>query len=94
MRYRVDMENFDWDKLKYLINAGCFVLLDIGSENEKTDYSKLTSRIKEALTMDYSDQLGIIAAPDLVRSLLDNDISDEDINNLLQDNLRIRLRKW
>jgi len=92
--YRIDTERFDWDKLKDLVNAGCFVLLYVGFENEMIDYPKLVSQIKKALTADYSDQFGIIATPVLVRSLLDNDVSDDDINNLLQNNLRVRLRKW
>jgi len=92
--YRVEAENFDWGKLEELVNAGCFVLLDVGNENEKTDYAKMASQIKEALTMEYSDRIGIIAMPVLVQSLLDNDVSDEDINDLLQNNLRVRLRNW
>lgn len=92
--YKVEIDKFNWDKLKGLTDAGCFVLLDAGNENEKIDYTELTSLIKNALTMDYDDQFGIIASRELVQSLLEIDVSDDDINSLLQENLRIRLRSW
>ena len=91
--YRVK-SGFNWARLSDFTEAGCFVLIQIEGDGEKAEYAAMADMIKQALTSDSRNHFGLIASHTLVQALLDIDVSNEDIIDLLQGNLRRELKRW
>ncbi len=91
--YRTNLAGFDWEKYSLLCDTGCFLLLyDQGMK--KDSYSQSGEQIKEILEGDGKNDIGVAPSKKLAQSLIDAELSNDEIYDLLQDNLRIWLRDW
>ena len=91
--YRAN-SGFDWDRLGDFTSDRCFVLIQIDGDRENAEYAAIADKIKQALTSDSRNHFGLITSQTLVQALLDIDISNDDIIDLLQGNLRRELKRW
>ena len=92
--FKTNADDFEWDKLQALAEADCFTLIDASEVTDSLACVNFATNVFESFQSKWGKRFGMICSEEVVQAMIDQEMSDYDIQDVLFDNLQSQLNSW